>query len=112
MNSTQNQLPPVALCILMDAVGYASFALPVLGEFSDMVWAPLSGLIFYKIFGGKMGVFGGGLSFLEEILPFTDFIPTFTIAWFMKKKSISKQMHTPVKNRAIKIFNPNMKPFN
>lgn len=84
MNTTQKQMPPLALCILMDIIGYSSFAVPLLGEFSDLIWAPLSGFIFFRMFGGKMGVLGGGLSFLEEILPFTDFVPTFTIAWAMR----------------------------
>lgn len=84
MNTTQKQMPSLAVCILMDIIGYSSFAIPVLGEFFDLAWAPLSGFLFYKMFGGKMGVLGGGFSFLEEILPFTDFIPTFTIAWVMK----------------------------
>lgn len=65
----------------MDIVGYASFAIPVFGEFSDILWAPLSGFIFFKIFGGKRGIYGGLFSFAEEILPFSDFIPTFSIVW-------------------------------
>lgn len=84
MNTTQKQLPSLALCILLDVIGYASFGVPLLGEFFDLAWAPVSAFIFYKMFGGKMGVLGGGISFIEELLPFTDFIPTFTIAWAMK----------------------------
>lgn len=81
MNKTQRSIPALPLCILLDIIGYASFTLPVLGEFTDLVWAPVSAVIFYRLFGGKMGVLGGGFSFVEEILPFTDFIPTFTLAW-------------------------------
>ena len=84
MNKTQKPLPHLALCILLDIVGYASFSLPILGEFADLVWAPVSGFLFFKLFGGKMGLFGGGFAFLEELIPFTDFIPTFTIAWAMR----------------------------
>jgi hypothetical protein len=75
------QQPSLLLCIVMDAIGYASFALPVLGEFSDIVWAPISAMIFYKTFGGGKGAFGAIFNFAEEILPFADFIPTFTIMW-------------------------------
>ena len=81
MNKTQKSIPALPLCILLDIIGYASFSLPVLGEFTDLVWAPVSAVIFYRLFGGKMGALGGGFSFVEEILPFTDFIPTFTLAW-------------------------------
>ena len=73
--------PSLLLCLIMDAIGYASFAIPVLGEISDVVFAPISAFIFYKTFGGWKGTFGGIFNFAEEILPFTDFIPTFTIMW-------------------------------
>jgi hypothetical protein len=29
---------------------------------------------------------GGAFSFLEEIIPFTDIIPTFTLAWYLQNK--------------------------
>ncbi len=84
MTTIQKQTPSLAICLIMDVIGYSSFGIPVLGEFMDLAWAPISAFMFYKMFGGKMGVFGGGISFLEELLPFTDFIPTFTIAWAMQ----------------------------
>ena len=92
MNTTNKPLPHIALCIILDIIGYASFSLPILGEVSDIIWAPLSGFIFYRLFGGKMGMLGGGFSFIEEILPFTDFIPTFTIAWVMRYFTAKKSM--------------------
>lgn len=85
------QFPSLLLCILLDVIGYASFTVPVLAEFSDIIWAPVSGFIFYKLFGGWKGAIGGIFAFTEEILPFTDFIPTFTIAWFIKYFSTSKK---------------------
>ena len=84
MNNTQKPMPALALCVLLDIVGYASFSLPFIGELADLVWAPISGFLFYRMFGGKMGLFGGGFAFLEELLPFTDFVPTFTIAWALR----------------------------
>lgn len=97
MNSIQvnKQQPSLSLCIVMDIIGYASFALPGLGEFSDVVWAPISAFIFYKTFGGLRGAFGGIFNFAEEILPFTDFIPTFTIMWvwqYFTKQQPSKML--------------------
>ena len=80
MKKPNGVLPNIVICILMDLVGYASFVIPGLGEFSDIIWAPVSGFAFYKLFGGKIGLTGGILNFIEEILPFTDFIPSFTIA--------------------------------
>ena len=77
--------PSITFCIAMDLVGCLSFAIPGIGEFSDVVWAPLSAFIFLKSFGGKFGATGAVLNFVEEALPFADFIPTFTIAHFMRK---------------------------
>lgn len=71
----------------MDLIGCASFVIPGFGEFSDVIWAPLSAYLFYKMFGGKKGVMGGVFNFLEEILPFTDVIPTFTLMWLWQKFS-------------------------
>ena len=73
--------PSLAFCVAMDLFGYLSFTVPFLGEASDLIWAPLSGLLFYKAFGGSKGKFGGLFAFAEEALPFTDFIPTFTLMW-------------------------------
>lgn len=83
MNKLQviSQTPSLLFCIVMDIVGCASFAIPGVGEFSDVIWAPISAFVFYKSFGGLKGAFGGIFNFAEEILPFTDFIPTFTIMW-------------------------------
>jgi hypothetical protein len=78
--------PSLGFCILMDLIGYVTYALPILGEFGDIFWAPVSGFIFYKTFGGTKGLIGGILNGLEEILPFTDFIPSFTIMYFIKDK--------------------------
>lgn len=97
MSTAEHKQPGLALCIILDIIGYASFSIPFLGEFSDVIWAPLSGLIFYKLFGGKMGLFGGGFSFLEELLPFTDFIPTFTISWALRHFAREKE------NKLVKI---------
>ena len=72
-------------CIVMDIIGYATYSIPILGEVGDILWAPISALIFYKTFGGWRGAFGGVFNFVEEILPGTDFIPSFTIMWAWRK---------------------------
>ena len=90
MNQKKIFVPNIAICIIMDLIGMASYVIPVLGEFSDIVWAPISGFIFYKLFGGRFGVIGGVLDFLEEILPYTDIIPSFTIGWFIRKKQADR----------------------
>ena len=84
-------LPNIYLCLFLDLMGMVSYLLPVIGETEDVLWAPLSAVIFYFLFGKKkFGLLGGIFSFLEEISPGLDFIPTFTIAWFIRKKEIEK----------------------
>lgn len=77
-------------CILMDTLGLATYLLPIFGELGDVVWAPFSAYIFYKTFGGGLGKIGGVLNFLEEILPYTDLLPTFTLAWLWENRKRNK----------------------
>ena len=97
-------LPPLALCVLMDLLGCASYLVPFLGEFFDLIWAPVSAIIYVKLFGGAKGVFGGVFNFLEEILPGLDIIPTFTITWFMLYHKRSKQLSVSTSGNHIHQF--------
>ena len=90
MNEKKPVLPNIALCIVLDVMGMASFFIPAIAEVTDVVWAPISAILFYSLFGGRFGVIGGVLNFLEEIIPFTDIIPSFTIAWFIRKQEADK----------------------
>ena len=63
----------LAISILLDAIGF----IPLI----DIIWAPLSGYIMSKMYSGTKGKIAGIISFLEEIIPFSDFIPTFTLMW-------------------------------
>jgi hypothetical protein len=83
-NKKMKRQPSLVFCILMDVVGYATYAIPGLGEFADILWAPISSIIFMVTFGGTKGILGGVGNFMEEILPGTDFIPSFTILWFIQ----------------------------
>jgi hypothetical protein len=83
-------VPHIGICIIIDLIGMATYIYPALAEFVDIAWAPISAMIFYKLFGGRMGKIGAVLNFLEEIVPFTDIIPSFTIAWFIRKNEADK----------------------
>ena len=78
--------------ILFDALGYVSFLIPGIGEFTDVVWAPLSAWLMTKLYKGKPGKIAGVVTFVEEALPGFDIIPTFTLMWLYtyvyKKKEI------------------------
>ena len=80
-------LPPLWLCILIDIIGMLSYLIPGMGEWMDTVWAPISAFLFSLLFGGTKGTI---IAFLEEILPFTDAIPTFTITYFIRKNQTQK----------------------
>ena len=62
------------LSLVFDAVGMVTFL--------DIIWAPLSGYIMSRMYKGNEGKVAGFISFLEEIIPGLDIIPTFTIMWF------------------------------
>lgn len=90
---TPKPMPSLLACLLFDFIGYASYAVPFFGEFLDVLWAPVSAIIFWKLFGFRRGFFGGVFSFIEELMPGLDFIPTFTISWlllyFKRKENVS-----------------------
>ncbi|MEN1786059.1 MAG: hypothetical protein AAGF77_13090 [Bacteroidota bacterium] len=67
--------------LLLDAIGMASFFLPVLGDVIDVFWAPLAGWLMTKMYKGRVGQIAGIVTLLEELVPGPDLIPTFTIMW-------------------------------
>lgn len=69
------------LGILFDLIGMLSFSIPFVGEFGDVIWAPLSGFLMARMYKGTSGKVAGVFSFVEELIPFTDFIPSFTLMW-------------------------------
>lgn len=74
---TDNKYKKLAIGLVLDAVGYASFAFPVL----DIAWAPLSAYFMTKLYQGKKGKIAAAIAFIEEAMPFLDVIPTFTLMW-------------------------------
>ncbi len=65
------------LSVLVDLVGYFSYAFPGGGEITDAVWGPLQAAYIWWAY--KTPTFAV-IGFVEEILPGTDFIPTATFA--------------------------------
>jgi len=65
-------------CIAIDIVGSSSELIPVLGEVTDIVWAPIAGILLRQLYGSNLLL---GLEFLEEILPLTDVLPLCTLCW-------------------------------
>ncbi|CAA9202540.1 hypothetical protein [Flavobacterium bizetiae] len=69
------------LGLLLDGVGMISFSIPLIGEFSDVIWAPVAAFIMTRMYKGRVGRVASVLTFIEEALPFTDIIPSFTLTW-------------------------------
>lgn len=83
--SFQNQkYLKLILSIALDLIGMATFILPGLGEFGDLIWAPIAGLAAFVMYGGWVGAAGGTFTFLEELLPGTDILPGLTLTWIYK----------------------------
>ncbi len=89
MKLTKNR--KLVLGLLMDGLGYLSYIVPLFGDFSDVLWAPISAYIMTKLYKGTLGKTAGVINFIEEALPVIDFIPTFTLTWVyeyvLKKKN-------------------------
>ena len=82
----------LGLSIVLDMVGF----IPI--PFLDLAWAPISGYIMTKMYKGTKGKVGGVISFFEEIFPFSDIIPTFTLMWIysyiIKKEKVNEEKTT------------------
>ena len=65
----------LGLSLVFDAIGMLTFF--------DIFWAPASGYLMSKMYKGTRGKVAGVVSFIEEIIPGFDIIPTFTIMWFL-----------------------------
>ena len=69
------------LGLLFDGIGMLSFVIPGIGEFSDLIWAPITGWLMTRMYKGRIGQAAGIVTFLEELLPGLDWFPSFTIMW-------------------------------
>ncbi|SHG16742.1 hypothetical protein [Flavobacterium defluvii] len=76
-----NRMSKLIIGLILDGIGMISFSIPLLGEFSDVIWAPIAAIIMARMYKGRVGKVAGVLTFIEEIIPFTDVIPSFTLTW-------------------------------
>ncbi|RMX67082.1 hypothetical protein DD238_001083 [Peronospora effusa] len=86
--------------LVIDFVGNATFVVPVIGELADIFWAPVSSRMVHTLYK-ESSPHARYLGFLEEVLPFTDIIPTATLAWMKENLSTSelRKMLTLTKSR-------------
>ena len=69
------------LGLIFDFIGMLSYIIPGIAETTDLIWAPISGMLLVAMYKGTVGKVAGVIGTLEELIPFTDIIPTFTITW-------------------------------
>lgn len=91
------------ICIGIDLLGDASFAIPGVGEVEDVAWAPLSAFLLQQLFGSNIV---SGFEFAKEILPGTDIIPVATLAWLLENvfvdSGISRALRLDQASKALK----------
>jgi hypothetical protein len=63
-------------CLAIDIIGSSSEIVPLLGELTDVIYAPIAATALRSLYGSNV-IFA--LEFTEEILPFTDILPLATI---------------------------------
>jgi len=74
-------MPKLAVCVVLDALGNATYFVPGVGELGDAVFAPASAVMMKMLFE-RNGI--AALNGAEEVLPGTDVMPTATIAWTLQ----------------------------
>lgn len=77
----QNIWAKLAVAVSLDAIGSSSYLLPGLGEASDLVWGPTQAMIVKALYEGDVPPYAHYISAVEEILPFTDVLPSATLLW-------------------------------
>lgn len=80
-NNKEPKYKNLFLGLLFDAIGMLSFVVPFIGEFSDIIWAPIAAWLMTRMYKGRIGQTAGLITFVEELIPGLDIIPTFTIMW-------------------------------
>lgn len=94
----------LAASITIDLMGFASYLFPVVGQTGDLVWGPISGFLIYVLYPErkKRAIAGA----IEEMLPFTDFIPMAYLTWrqeYVKdaERTLSKFLHDRISEEKV-----------
>jgi hypothetical protein len=78
----QNKYRLLRKGIFYDIVGMSTMFIPIIGPFIDIIWAPYAAIKMNEMYDGNQGKIASIIVFIEEILPISDYIPTFTLMWF------------------------------
>jgi hypothetical protein len=112
--SVANQVLPkemwakLVVSLLIDLIGSSSYLLPVVGEVLDLAWAPTQTILIMAMYDSTSPNLKY-VSFAEEIMPFTDIVPSATIGWAVEfvpqllgnNPNIERMMNTLSSERAV-----------
>lgn len=76
----KNMIGQLVVSLLIDFIGSSSYLLPGVGEAFDVAWAPIQTILLMAMYDKTMPSLKY-ISFIEEIMPFTDVIPSGTLGW-------------------------------
>lgn len=83
------------ISIIVDIIGMGSYAVPGVGEITDLGWAPIQFFIVRQLYGNSTAALISGT---EELLPGTDFVPSVTLLWFYDQYKKGKKYRFSRKN--------------
>ena len=98
------------ISVVLDLLGMFTYALPVLGEIGDVVYAPFYGIAILIMYRRKVlpAALGGATGVVEELLPTTDVVPTATLLWiytYILRKDNTLKSFVKEKNKEIDAMN-------
>jgi hypothetical protein len=70
----------LVVSLIIDFIGSSSYLVPVVGESFDLAWAPIQTILIMARYDECMPSLKY-VSFLEEIIPFTDVLPSASLGW-------------------------------
>jgi len=76
----RDMLGKLVTSLVVDLIGSSSYLIPLVGEAFDLAWAPMSMTLVASMYDAKFPR-AKYLAFAEEIMPFTDLIPTASACW-------------------------------
>lgn len=86
----------LVLSLTLDTIGASSYLIPVLGELTDLAWAPVFAVCVHAMYS-ESSPYAHYVGLIEELLPFTDIIPTATLAWVRENgAALAKDLHINV----------------
>jgi hypothetical protein len=83
----QRKKTHLIISVIVDLLGMASYLIPILGELTDIIYAPISGMAIFLMYkqNPTAGILGGLFGASEELFV-GDFIPTATLMWIYTYK--------------------------